>query len=127
MNIGFGSSGLAPFWVSGQHFYVKANSDFLPVISYDNGADIFREDLVRTVIDGKISYFNSNLKMVVAPKYDWGWPFSNGKALVCLGCIIEKPDGNGHKPVTGGLWGYIDKAGKEVIPVKYKQNEVPSE
>lgn len=124
-SIAFGSSGLAPFWTSGQYFYIKGNGDFLPVIPYDNGADTYREGLVRSVVNSKIAYYNQELKMVISPKYDWGWPFYNGRALVCSGCKVTEPDKFGHKPVKGGLWGYIDKTGKEVVPVKYKQSEVP--
>jgi len=123
--VAFGSSGLAPFFTSGQYFYIKANGDFLPVIPYDNGADTFREGFVRSVVNSKIAYFNHELKMAIPPKYDWGWPFYTGRALVCSGCKITDPDDDGHKPVKGGLWGYIDKSGKEVVTVKYKQNEVP--
>lgn len=122
--VNFGSSGLAPFWVSGQYFYIKSNGDFLPVIPYDNGADTFREGLVRSVVNSKIAYFNQKLQVVISPEYDWGWPFYNSRALVCSGCKITKPDDDGHKSVKGGLWGYIDKSGNEVVPVKYKQTEV---
>ncbi len=124
-SIAFGSSGLAPFWASRQYFYIKNNGDFLPVIPYDNGADSYREGFVRTMVNSKIAYYDQNFKMVIPPKYNWGWPFYNGRALVCSGCKIGEPDCDGHKPVEGGLWGYIDKAGNEVVPVKYKKHEVP--
>ena len=124
--IDFGSSGLAPFMTQGQYFYVKKNGSFLPVIFFDNGADYFQEGLARSLVNGKIAYYNQNFEPVIPPKYDWGWPFADGRALVCSGCSVQKPDKNGHKPVVGGVWGYINKKGKEVVPVKYSQSEVRS-
>ena len=124
--ISFGSSGLAPFWTQGQYFYVKKDGSYLPVILFDNGADYFREGLTRSLVKGKIAYYNQAFELVIPPKYDWGWPFSGGRALVCSGCSIQKPDQSGHKPVEGGVWGYINKEGEEVVPVKYLQSEVRS-
>lgn len=122
--IDFTPEGIAPFWTSGQMFYLKPNGDYLPVITYDNGPDEFQEGLVRRQIGGKIAYYNKNFEQVIAAKYDWGWPFSGGRALVCRGCKIQPPQSEGHMAVQGGLWGYIDHKGKEVVPVKYSSKEV---
>jgi len=54
--------------------------------------------------------------------YDWGWPFENGRALVCLGCREGEPEGE-HRPVVGGRWGYVDKSGEEVVPVRLSRSE----
>ena len=124
--IDFNSSGLAPFWATGQYFYVKKDGSFLPVILFENGADGFHEGLTRSLVDGKIAYYNREFELVIPPKYDWGWPFLNGRALVCSGCSVQKPNQSGHKPVEGGVWGYINKEGKEIVPVKYSQSEVRS-
>ncbi len=123
--IAFLPSGLASFWTSGQYFYIKSNGDFLPVIRYDNGADPYQEGLVRSLVDSKIAYYNNHLERVIPPKYNWGWPFENGRALVCLECKLTAPDEHGHQRLTGGLWGYINTSGKEIIPVKYQQNKLP--
>lgn len=101
--------------------YLKRNGDSLPVMTYDNGADEFSEGLVRSVIGGKIVYFNRAFRQVVAPRYDWGWPFKNGRALVCSGCKEEQA--GEHVNVVGGAWGYIDHAGKEVVPVTLDQDQ----
>ena len=122
--IDFRSSGLAAFWTENQCFYIKKDGSFLPVISYDNGADYFSEGLTRSLVKDKIAYYNPKFEMVIESKYDWGWPFSEGRALVCIGCSAKKPDEFGNKPVTGGVWGYINKKGKELVPVKYSQSEV---
>ncbi len=124
-NIKFDSFGIAAFWVQGQYFYVKKGGTFIPVIFFDNGPDYFEEGLTRSLIDKKIAYYNRKFELIIPPKYDWGWPFSEGRALVCSGCRIQQPDKSAHKRVEGGVWGYIDKAGKEIVPVKYSAAELP--
>jgi hypothetical protein len=114
----------ASFFTSGQYFYVKPDGKFLPVIFYDNGADYYQEGLTRSLLNGKIAYFNTDLELVLAPGYDWGWPFHEGRALVCNGCILA-PVEDGHQALQGGWWGYINREGKEVVPVRYKASEVP--
>jgi len=122
--LNFGTEDLASFFTSGQYFYVKPDGRFLPVISYDNGPDYFREGLTRSLKNGKIEYYNTNFELVLSLGYDWAWPFHEGKALVCKGCVLT-PVEDGHKALEGGAWGYINKEGKEVVPVKYKASDVP--
>jgi hypothetical protein len=74
------------------------------------------------LINGKIAYFNQDFEPVIAPTYDWGWPFRDGRAIVCKGCVLV-PIEDGHSMLEGGLWGYIDKNGEEVVPVKYTAAE----
>jgi len=92
------------------------------VITYDNGPDYFAEELARTRKDGKIGYFDKSLKMVIAPQYDFGFPFSGGLAIVCNGCI-EQSDGE-HKIQMGGLWGAIDRHGAVVHDIRYSSDEI---
>ncbi len=124
--INFDSSGLAPFWVQNQYFYIRKDGSFLPVVDYDNGADVFQEGLTRSLVDGKIAYFNPAFEMVIPPKYDWGWPFSEGRALVCSACAKQNPGESDHQSVSGGVWGYIDKQGIEVVPVRHSRAELSS-
>lgn len=114
----------APFFTAKQYFYVKSDGRFLPVIFYDNGADYYQEGLTRSLVNGKIAYFDKDFKQVITPKYDWGWPFESGKALVCKDCVLVALD-DGDKAYEGGLWGYINKQGEEVVPVKYQVSDVP--
>ena len=120
----FGTEGLASFFTAGQYFYVKPDGRFLPVIIYDNGADYFQEGLTRSQKNGKIEFYNKDFELVLAPDYDWVWPFHEGQALVCNGCV-PTPLGDGHIALEGGLWGYINTEGKEVVPVKYKASDLP--
>jgi len=124
-NLSFGNLGVASFFTSGQYFYVRHDGRFLPVIFYDNGADYFQEGLTRSLQNGKIEYYNTDFELVLSPGYDWAWPFNEGRALVCKGCVLT-PVEDGHKALEGGMWGYINKEGKEVVPVKYKASDLPS-
>lgn len=109
---------LASVRIEQQHYYVKPDGTLLPVLTHDNWADDFSAGLTRALVAGKIAYYDANFKQVIAPRYDWAWPFQNGRALVCRGCQPGPPDGDGHTQIVGGLWGYIDRKGIEVVPVR---------
>ena len=109
--------------VCGLHYHVKPDGSMLPVVTFDNWADYYSEGLTRSVVNGKIAYYDRDFRQVVVPQYDWGWPFINDRALVCKGCTIQPQDEDGHQRVTGGLWGYINKKGEEIIPIKFTQSE----
>lgn len=119
----FDADGLATTLIDGQWFYVKRDGSSLAVITYDNGADDFSEGLVRGLRNGKVAYFNNAFKQVIAPKYDWGWPFRDGHALVCSGCSSQSTDSHGHTSLDGGVWGYIGSDGREVVPVRLSPSE----
>lgn len=104
-------------------YYVKPNGKSLSVITFDNGADYFAQGLARSKINGKIAYFDVSFRQVIPPKYDWGWPFEGGKALVCNGCRETPRDSDGHSLMVGGQWGFIDRSGKEIVPVTLSREE----
>ncbi|NEV64594.1 WG repeat-containing protein [Thiorhodococcus minor] len=85
----------------------------------DNGPDPFAEGLVRSRRAGRILYVDVHFREVIGPRYDWGWPFAQGRALVCRGCRPLQ-DGE-HSRVSGGRWGWIDRQGREVVPVQLRE------
>ena len=97
-----------------QFYYTRADGSLLPVLTYDNGPDPWSEGLTRAWVEGKVAYYDRAFQQVIAPEYDWGWPFKDGRARVCRGCVLEAPDGDGHRAVTGGEWRFIDRSGKVV-------------
>jgi hypothetical protein len=121
--ISFDDHDLASTLIGDQHYYIRANGRMLPVVTFDNWADDFSEGLTRSLVNGKIAYYDRHFNQVIGPKYDWGWPFENGRALVCKGCKIQPPDEYGHTPVTGGFWGYINQKGEEIVPVRFSRRE----
>lgn len=103
-------------------YYLHANGKIAKSIYFDNGADPFKEGLARTIRNHKIGFINKNLDIVIAPAYDFAFPFENGRSQVCNGCTKQK-DGE-HTAVVGGQWGYIDKTGKVIIAIKHNQSEI---
>lgn len=122
-SLNFNKDNMADFYTAGKYFYVKPDGQFLAVLFYDNGPDYYKEGLVRALHNGKIAYYNMDFKLVLAPAYDRAWPFREGRALVCKGCALVESADSEHRSVEGGVWGYINKAGKEVVPVKYTSPE----
>jgi hypothetical protein len=112
----FDSDGLAAVLVSGQHYYLRRDGRFLPVITYDNGPDYFEEGLTRAVIDGKLGYYDRQLQPAFAARFDWGWPFQNGIAEVCEGCRPGEADNHGHRSMIGGRHFHIDRHGMPLPP-----------
>jgi hypothetical protein len=116
--LSFDDDGLASAAIDGAMFYVKPNGDTLQVLTFDNGADYFEEGLTRAWVNGKVGYFDKAFKQVIAPVYDWGTPFADGRAEVCQGCQRGPADGDGHWAMEGGKWGVIDRSGKVVEPLR---------
>ena len=106
--------------------YVRRDGGTLEVPASDNGPDNFSEGLVRIRRAGKTGYADASFRTVIPPRFDFGWPFEKGRALVCLACRVAPPDPrhhDEHAPVTGGTWGYIDHRGREVVPIRYSREE----
>jgi hypothetical protein len=121
----YDANGLGSVVIDGKWYYVNADGRMQAVVTYDNGPDEFRNGLARTLVAGKIAYFDSTFRIVIPPQYDWGLPFENGMALVCLGCRIAGPDSDGHRAVVGGLWGCIDPGGTVLTPVTHSEDNKP--
>lgn len=117
--------GLASVLVPGDGwYYIASNGVTAKVLTWDNGPDDFADGLTRFERNGKIGFLNQSLQVRIEPLYDFAWPFDGGKALVCTGCRPGQGDADGHKPVIGGLWGYINKQGKQVVPIRHTREEL---
>ena len=56
-----------------------------------------------------IGFFNNNLDIVLAPLYDFAFPFYVGVAEICVGCKeIEDSD---YNMLDGGEWKRINRTG----------------
>jgi hypothetical protein len=122
--LSFDRHGIAAVWIKGfkGFYYVRRDGHMVPVVTYDNAPDSFVEGRARTQVDGKIGYIDRRLRVVIPPRYDWGFPFEHGKAVVCSGCA-PKPDGGEHGLVEGGMWGTVDPNGREIVPLQYRSRE----
>jgi WG containing repeat len=105
-------------------YYIASNGVTAKVLTWDNGPDDFADGLTRFERNGRIGYLNQSLQVTIEPVYDFAWPFDGGKALVCVGCHRGHTDADGHTPVIDGLWGYINKQGKQVAPITHTRDEL---
>ena len=64
----------------------------------------------------RIGYIDRSLRLVIPPRWDGGLDFEGGRAQVCRGCKVAR-DGD-FAELQGGVWGCIDTAGREVVPVE---------
>jgi hypothetical protein len=118
----FSPQGIAPVVDEAGWAYINAKGEIvLRPFVLDNGPDCFSEGVARFVSDGKLGFFNQSGKVVIEPGFDFAWPFSEGRAVVCQGCT-EEAEGEYHV-VTGGKWGFIDKRGVIVIALIFERAE----
>ena len=105
-------------------YYVNSAGKSATVLWYDNGADYFQEGLARTTRDGKVGFIDRGLTEIIAPSWDFAFPFDGGLAMVCQGCRPHPVDDE-YSEMRGGVWGYIDREGKAVVPVQFKRELLP--
>jgi len=94
--------------------YERGESEFVatsadanhPIRPVDLNYDVC-EGLVVIEKNGKFGYGDVSGRTIIAPRFDYCWPFVEGRARV-----FQKSFGKGH-------FGFIDRSGKEVIPCKY--------
>jgi hypothetical protein len=73
----FDKYGVVAVWIKGfkGFYYVGRDGHLVPIVAYDNGPDAFVEGRARTQVAGKIGYIDRKLRVVIPPRYDWGFPF----------------------------------------------------
>lgn len=119
------TDGLADILLPTGWIYVAPDGRSAPVLSLDNGPDPFEEGLARTIRDGKVGFIDRDLSEMIAPRWDFAFPFASGLAVVCEGCR-NRPVDEEHTEMYGGVWGYIDQTGKVVVPVVHERDDLPA-
>ncbi len=119
----FDAQGVASARIEGILFFVCRNGRTAPALPFDNGPDEFHQGLARSLVNGKVGFVDRRLRQVVAPTWDFAFPFDQGLAVVCLGCVA-KSEGE-HTAMVGGRWGMIDRSGRIVVPVRFSREELP--
>ena len=71
-------------------------------------------------VDGKWGYIDAAGKVVIQPRFDEAYGFSEGLACANIGggWVTTKIEGGSTTDFQGGQWGYIDATGKFVIETK---------
>ena len=82
------------------------------VFMFDNGPDYVEEGLFRIVKDGKMGFANEDGKIVIEPKYDFAYPFENGKSKVTFDAKFTKEDEMTR--VESDSWFFINKEGNKI-------------
>lgn len=91
---------------------------------FDNGPDYIKENYLRIKDEnGKVGFADKEGKVVISPKYDYATPFNMGFSSYCNGCYFDRKKDEEHPPIVGGIWGYIDVNGNEIIPIKKSNNQ----
>ena len=91
-----------------QAIYAKASpfSEGKAAAQYFNGKWVYLNE------DGRVQFKNA--------RFDYAIPFSDGLAGVNNGAEWELGVGGSLMFKGGGNWGYIDKQGEKVIPLRYQ-------
>jgi hypothetical protein len=92
----------------------RKDSILLSPYIYDNGPDELREGLFRFEENGKIGFANEKGEKIIKARFDYVSYFINGLALFNVGGHADYTDPE-HATWDGGLWGFVDKKGIEVI------------
>jgi hypothetical protein len=118
----FDGDGLAAVFVGPFTFYVSHSGRSAPVARAEDKAAAFHDGLAPSprVVGGhyKIGYIDKSLTLVIPAHFDGGLDFDNGHAQVCRGCTVSR-DGE-IAEMQGGVWGCIDTAGREVVPLTHQ-------
>ena len=88
---------------------------------FDNGADYFRDGLVRTTRRNKYGYANRAGVVVIPRIYDGAYPFDRGTAVVCEGCHVTWDKSHEHSWFVGGKWYRVDAQGRIVAHLKTRR------
>lgn len=134
------SEGLAAFSILGRSHEVWgfANKEGKTIIAPQFSATSYFTEGLCAVMNGNGSwgYINREAELVIDHLYDNAYPFRNGKAKVMLrgkwgiinskGASVVPPiyndvdmDGNIYLVKKGSKWGWIDKEGKELVPIRF--------
>jgi len=99
------------------HCLDKKGRHLATILNFDNGPDYASEGLIRYEDANKIGFVDEACKIRIVAKWDFAFPFSAGRAVVCEGCQNQS-DGE-HTLRVGGKWGAINRKGAVVVPVAY--------
>lgn len=115
---GFGwNESLAPVSIGNKYGYINKKGEIEIPIKYDF-ADEFHNGLAAVALDGKLGFIDKTGSLIISNKYDPeyssdddGRRFGIGMHFLGSVALVKK----------NGLYGIIDKAGKNLTPFKYER------
>jgi hypothetical protein len=78
------------------------------------GPDGFNEGYIRYNEGKKSGIADSKGNKITLAKYDYISSMNFGFAQYCNGCYWDTSEDDEHAPLIGGVWGYLDRNGKEI-------------
>lgn len=102
-------------WSSCGVFHARRDGRALQTQMFDNGPDPFCNGFARYVHDGKYGYMNRALDVLVAPQYDFAFPFGGRRGIVCNDCTHERVDE--YTAISCAHCGAVDQSGTLVVPL----------
>jgi antitoxin component YwqK of YwqJK toxin-antitoxin module len=109
-------NGIASVKLNDKWGFVDEAGKVIISIQYEKVGMFFSEGIIDVKSNGKWGCVDSATNVIIVDfKYDAIADFSEGLTAVNVGCVIE----NYYTGCVGGKWGYIDKTGKEIIPIIY--------
>jgi len=131
-------SRIADVGIQCDHRFIDRNGKFLPEPSPMHYATGEPGELIPFTKNGLTGYLNVKGKVVIEPKFQVAFAFSDGLARVCKGGQVGYIDNRGEwvipprfqyaKDFSEGLagvrlgeegWGFVDRDGKVVIPARF--------
>lgn len=101
----FSSIAHAQSLVQDEQGWVYVNEQGKPILRpfiYDNGPDYFEEGLARFVDKGKMGFHDQALNIQIPARYDFAFPFVDGKAEAGMDCQFTQ-EGE-HRSVRCQHW-----------------------
>lgn len=78
------------------------------------GYSDFHEGYILYENNGKSGLANRLGNKIIPAKYDYIFPMNFGFAQYCNGCYWDTSKDEEHPPLVGGVWGFVDRNGKEI-------------
>lgn len=78
------------------------------------GYSDFHEGYILYEDNGKSGLANRLGNKIISAKYDYISPMNFGFAQYCNGCYWDTSKDEEHPPLVGGVWGFVDRNGKEI-------------
>ena len=115
--------------LDGKYGVIDNEGQFVVDPIYDSLEMAYFEGLLSVRVNNKWGFLDLNGTIAIAPEYDAVRFFQQGLAAANVGGkrIVKKNQFSIHGSFDGGLWGYIDKAGKVVIPLQFVEADSFSE